>query len=136
MPPTRAILHPRFVTHLPGFFISRVRIEEAVMVQDARFNEETPSGFTIIYDNVHATITPVTRLGEEWRNWRLEFVLEQVTHRIMLKGLYPDIKATHRLIDIQRDEIHNIVSRHLDSHRHITRMDTRIVQPNAVEGIS
>lgn len=136
MPYGRGILHSRFVDALPRFYPSFIRIERPVMVRNPDNGEETPGSYTVVYDRVPASISPVTRLGEEWRNWRLEFVLEQVTHRIMLKGLFPDIKATDRLVDIELDEIHNIVSRHLDSHRHLTRMDTRIVRPQAIEGVS
>lgn len=135
MPYTRDILHTRFVTHLPGFFPSVVRIERPEVGQTSS-GEEQVTGFTVLYAGLNAAISPVTRLGEEWRNWRLEFVLEQVTHRIMLKGLFSEIKATDRLIDVQTGDIHNIVSRHLDSHRNITRLDTRIVRPQAVEGVS
>lgn len=134
MPPRREIPHSRLGVNLNGFFPSRVRIERPIKAQNAA-GEEIVTGYSIVYDGIPAAISAVIRLGEEWRNWRLEFVLEQTTHRIMLQGYYPDIRASDRLIT-QAGEIHNITARHLHSHNHITRMDTRIVSPSAIEGVS
>lgn len=134
MPYRRRLTHARYPEHLKAFFPSRIRIERMETTQSAS-GEETPSGFTVIYKDVPAAISAVIRLGEEWRNWRLEFVLEQVTHRIMLMGYYPNILASDRLVT-EAGEIHNITGRHLDSHSTLTRLDTRIVSPEAIAGIS
>jgi hypothetical protein len=135
MPYARTIHHSRFANHFPRFFPSRITIERPEFTQNVH-GEELPTAFITIYSNIPAAISPVIRLGEEWRNWRLEFVLEQITHRSMLQGLFRDIKATDRMIDQETGEIYNIVSRHLDSHRRMTRLDTRQVHPQAIEGIS
>jgi hypothetical protein len=96
--------------------------------------EENIDVWTIIYENVPAAIMAVIRLGEEFRNWRLEMVLEQVTHRIALQGYFPDIRASDRLVTAA-GEIHDISARHLDSHSRMTRLNTRLVSPQAVEGV-
>jgi len=134
MPYNRLKIHPRFVRHHAGFFPSQVDIQRPLKAQNAA-GEEIISGYETVYNNIPAAISAIIRLGEEWRNWRLEFVLEQVTHRVMLQGYYPDIKASDRMVTAE-GEIHNITARHLHSHSHITRMDTRIVSPTAVEGFS
>lgn len=134
MPAQRLIPHPRMARHLSSFFPSRVTIERPEFTQVAS-GEEKVTGYIPVYENIPAAISPVIRLGEEWRNWRLEFVLEQVTHRVMLQGYYPDIRASDRMVTAA-GEIHNITARHLNSHSNMTRMDTRIVHPTAVEGVS
>jgi hypothetical protein len=133
MPYRRRLTHTRYPQHLKSFFPSRIRIERIIVTQSAS-GEESPDSFEVVYDNIPAAISAVIRLGEEWRNWRLEFVLEQVTHRTMLLGYYPDIKASDRMVT-DAGEIHNITGRHLDSHSTLTRLDTRIVSPEAVAGI-
>ena len=137
MPYTRILTHSRYPKHLKAFFPSRIRIERMITEQSAsgELSPDDTTPFEIIYEHIPAAISLVIRLGEEWRNWRLEFVLEQVTHRILLMGYYPDIKASDRLVT-ETGEIHNITGRHLDSHSTLTRIDTRIVSPAAIEGVS
>lgn len=134
MPATRSIVHRRFAAALPQFFPNRVRIEEPQYTKNTNNGEMEVSGWKIIYDNIPAAVSPVIRLGEEWRNWRLEFTLEQVTHRSELQGYYPLIKAKHRMID-ENGTIHNISASHLSTHRRLTRIMSRVVSPEAVEGI-
>lgn len=112
---------------------SRVRIERVTTTQDVA-GYENVTAWEVIYDNVPAAIMAVIRLGEEFRNWRLEVVLEQVTHRIALQGYYPDIQASDRLVT-EAGEIHNITARHLDSHSRMTRLNTRLVSPEAIAGV-
>jgi head-tail adaptor len=133
MPHRRGPLHIRGLTHLSEKYPSRVRIERAVTTQDAA-GEMDVTTWTVIYDNVPAAIMAVIRLGEEFRNWRLEVVLEQVTHRIALQGYYPDVLASDRLVTAG-GEIHNITARHLDSHSRMTRLNTRLVSPEAIVGV-
>jgi head-tail adaptor len=133
VPHRRGPLHIRGLTHLNEKYPSRVRIERSVTEQDAAGEMDTTS-WKVIYDNVPAAIMAVIRLGEEFRNWRLEVVLEQVTHRIALQGYYPDVLASDRLVT-QSGEIHNITARHLDSHSRMTRLNTRLVSPEAIVGV-
>lgn len=133
MPHRRGPLHTRGLTHLMEKYPSRVRIERVTTTQDVA-GYENVTAWEVIYDNVPAAIMAVIRLGEEFRNWRLEVVLEQVTHRIALQGYYPDIQASDRLVT-EAGEIHNITARHLDSHSRMTRLNTRLVSPEAIAGV-
>lgn len=135
MPYQRAITHSRYPTAIRAFFPLLINIERPVYAQSVS-GEEKPASFTVIHRHVRAAVSPVIRLGEEWRNWRLDFVLEQMTHRMMLMGYFPDIEATDRIIILSRNEVHNIVGRHVDSHSNLTRIDTRVVHPESVAGVS
>ena len=119
--------------HIAEKFPSRYRIERATVQQDAA-GEENITTWQTVYDNIPCAIMAVIRLGEEFRNWRLEVVLEQVTHRIALQGYYSDILASDRLVT-EGGEIHNIAARHLDSHSRMTRLNTRLVSPEAIVGV-
>lgn len=136
MPMRRNVMHPKMlVRNLASFFPSRVRIEEPIFQSPLPASGEAKVvGWNIIYDNVPAAVSAVVRLGEEFRNWRLEFPLEQVTHRILLQGYYPKITAKHRLVT-DTGEIHDISARHLDSHSNLTRINSRLVSPEAIEGV-
>lgn len=136
MPMRRTKIHPKiFTDNLASFFPSRVRIEEPILADSGTGSgAKTVTGWKVIYDNVPAAISAVIRLGEEFRNWRLEFPLEQVTHRIILQGYYPNIRADHRMVT-DGGEIHDITARHLDSHSNLTRLNTRLVSPEAIEGV-
>lgn len=133
MPYRRSVLHPRMVDHIgEQYYPSRVRIERPTYGAQ-QLSGERPIVWVIVQDDIPAAIMAIVRLGEEWRNWRLEFPLEQVTHRISLQGLYPWIDATMRLITDQ-GEVHNIQARHLDSHNRMTRINTKVFQPEAEAG--
>jgi len=136
MPATRTVVPRSHAAALPTFFPNRVRIESPVYTTNPANGEKLidENSWQVIYDNVPAAVTPVIRLGEEWRNWRLEFPLEQVTHRTELQGYYPLIKAKHRMID-ETGTIHNITASHLSSHKRLTRIMSRVVSPEAIEGI-
>jgi len=135
MPYPRALV-PRAVTQrLPAFFPTRVRIESPVTTKNPANGEMEVTGWGTVYDDVPAAVSPVIRLGEEWRNWRLEYVYEQVTHRAQLDGYYPDIKASHRMVDVKTGVVHNISAAHASSHLRLTRIMSRVVDPQAVEGL-
>lgn len=133
MPHRRDVVHPRMWNHIPERYDSRCRIERGVVTQ-SEAGEEDIISWSVIYDNIPCAIMAVIRLGEEFRNWRLEVILEQVTHRISLQGYYPNILASDRLITAG-GEIHNITARHLDSQSTATRLNTRLVSPEAIIGV-
>lgn len=136
MPRLRPLVHPDLFGRLAseGFYPALVTFESPVRVAQ-------PSGEPLITEwvpvagliDIRATVTAVLRLVEEWRNWRLEYVMEQVTHQTSLDGPYPAIDATMRMV-LPSGEIHNVVSRHIDSHSSTTRVMSRIFHPTAVEG--
>lgn len=135
MPGVRTVIHPRFRGQTSRqFFPEVVRIEKKVESQAA--NGEL--SYTWVpregVEQVHATVTGVIRLGEEWRNWRNQFVLEQITHMCELDGYYPQIQSDDRLVR-ESGDILNIQSRHVDSHAMLTRVHARLVSPEAVPGL-
>lgn len=136
MPGLRTLAHPRMRgQNQRQFFPETVRIEMKGTVTQAANGQEVITwvprpGCKF----VRATVTGVIRLGEEWRNWRNQFVLEQVTHMCQLDGVYPQIQADDRMVRAN-GEIHDIQSRHIDSHVTITRLHTRLKSPEAVPGL-
>jgi len=135
---TAAIIHHDMLPRLAaeGFYPSKVTIQRPIRVQSLSGEEEVDH-WENVYEHVRAAVSVVLRHIEEWRNWRIDFVMEQVTHNIALPGLYPDIQADWRLVVEGTDplEIHNISSRHLDSHVMLTRVMTRVTYPAAEPGL-
>jgi hypothetical protein len=134
MPGIRTPFHPRLLGQTARQFFPEVVRLESPTVTDAPSGSGARKVAWNLEMEVRATVTPVVRLGEEWRNFRLPFVFLQITHMIELDGYYPEITNNWRVVE-PSGQVHNIQSSMLDSHSKLTRLHTRIMSPTAVEGL-